>query len=283
MRISGVVLTLLVLFEFTSPAERILFSSGRDGNSNIYTMDRNGDNVQRITESEYEEWGPVWVSENEVSFLRQKENIINLVLLNLDTGKEQLIEHPSNCLIDDKNIQYSKTDKAQLYTCKGDVFLLKTPNTVPVNLTKEFKGQSLYAEWIDKEHILFTNNEEGNNELYQLNINTKESANLSNNLANDERGSISPDGKYLLYSSDRYEKGNQEIILQRLSDNTTKNISESNGTELIARWNKDGNRIYYGSNKDGNWEIYSYEIENGTTTRLTKNEAFDGDPRINYH
>ncbi|MEQ9265798.1 MAG: hypothetical protein RLN81_11290 [Balneolaceae bacterium] len=283
MRISGVVLTLLVLFEFTSPTERILFSSSRDGNSNIYIMDGNGNNIQRITESEFEEWGPVWVSTNEISFLRQKENIINLVLLNLETGKEQLIEHPSNCLIDDKNIQYSKTNKAQLYTCKGNVFLLKAPNTEPFNLTEMFKGQSLYAEWIDEEHILFTNNVEGNNELYQLNTETKESVNLSNSPANDERGSVSPDGEYLLYSSDRYEKGNQEIVLQRLSDGTTQNISESSGTELIARWNKDGTRIYYGSNKDGNWEIYSYELENGTTTRLTKNDAFDGDPRINYH
>ena len=59
-----------------------------------------------------------------------------------------------------------------------------------------------------------------------------------------------------------------------------KNISNSDGTELIARWSAIGDKIFYGSDKDGNWELYSYDLLTKETIRLTNNEAFDGDPRI---
>lgn len=89
-----------------------------------------------------------------------------------------------------------------------------------------------------------------------------------------------PKWKILVFSSDYFEKGNQDILIRKIGTSEIINISESQGTELIARFSKNGNSIYYGSNKDGDWEIYAYELNSKKTIRLTENQSFDGDPRV---
>ena len=58
------------------------------------------------------------------------------------------------------------------------------------------------------------------------------------------------------------------------------NITNTPDWELIGRWSNDGKHIYYGSNKDGNWELYRYDLKGQSHHRLTNNDAFDGDPRV---
>lgn len=273
---------LVILFiSCSGPRETLIFSSSRDGDSNIYSMDQKGKNVKKLTTLKEEEWGPTWINKNEISFLRQEDDRIKIVSLNLETNEEKQIEHPDNCIIDDKNILFSNLKKTKLFACRGNVFIHYQGQDRAVNLTDDISGTSNYFDWVDEQTILFTNDQEGNNEIYSLSINTRKLTRLTNNLANDERASISPNGKYLIFSSDRFEKGNQEILLLNLQNKAIQNISQNEGMDLIARWSKDGKRIYYGSNKVGNWEIYSYHINKQKTVRLTNNESFDGDPRVN--
>ena len=107
----------------------------------------------------------------------------------------------------------------------------------------------------------------------------KKLKNITNNPANDERGDISPDGNFIVFSTDRFESGNQELAIQNLKTGEVERITSTNGNELIARWSLNQNAIYFGSNADGNWEIYKYDTKRKGTTRLTTNDGFDGDPR----
>ena len=113
-----------------------------------------------------------------------------------------------------------------------------------------------------------------------MNIRTKELTNLTNHPANDERGELSPDGRLLVFSSNRKEPSDPDLYIFNLETNEIKNITNSEGYDLIGRWSKDGFSIVYGSNRSGNWEIYRYDIVDGLSTRLTNNSAFNGDPRV---
>ena len=84
----------------------------------------------------------------------------------------------------------------------------------------------------------------------------------------------------MAFSSNRHNKSDQDIFILNLQTREVENISNSKGYDLIARWDLDGKSILYGSNKDGNWEIYRYTLEEKSTKRLTNNDAFDGDPRV---
>ena len=273
----------MALTSFTPNNDMVLFSSSRNGNSDIYLMDSDGKNLRQLTNDIAEEWGAVWINSQEISFLRQVGDKITIHRLNLMTKQESLISHPVNCYLDDKNILYSQKTNLQLYTCKGDIFIFNPEDETVKNITNNIDGTSLYPTWgPNAESILFTNNQSGTNDIYQMNLNSGQLKQITSSSSNEERAEISPDGQFMVYSSDKLESGNQELLLLNLESGTSLNISKSEGTELIARFSSDSKRIYYGSNKDGNWEIYSYDLKSATTKKLTHHEGFDGDPRIFY-
>ena len=128
--------------------------------------------------------------------------------------------------------------------------------------------------------MIYTSNHLGTNEVFLYEIDTEKIVQLTDSDSNNERGELSTDRKFLTYSSDYFEKGNQEILIKDLESGKIENISKSSGMELISRFSKDGKSLFYGTNKDGNWDIYSYDLKTENKTRLTNNKEFDGDPRI---
>lgn len=276
-----ILLITLLLISCGKTKERILFSSSVNGNSDIFIMDSNGENKTAVTFSELEEWGPTWMNKNEISFLRQNGDSIFRIKLNLKTKKESKLKHPTNCILDDKNVLYSSSTQHQLYACENDIFIFNPSDNELKNITQNLNGEARYPSWSnDSNSILFTSNHLGTNELFSYEIETEKVLQLTNSDSNNERGELSPDKKLLVYSSDYFEKGNQDILIKNLETGEIKNISKSSGMELIARFSKNGKKLYYGTNKDGNWEIYSHDLSTGKQTRLTMNKEFDGDPRI---
>lgn len=272
---------IVILTGCKTTSDKILFSSNRNGNSDIYIMDSKGRVVEQITDKKSEEWSPVWINENEISYLSQERDQISIFIHNIQTDKRSKIEHPEKCLLDDKNIIYSKFSNKQIYTCKGEIYLFDRETNSTANLTSQISGRANYIAWGEnKNEITFTSNHEGNNEIYLLNLESMKLENLTGNDANDERGDISPDGKFIVFSSDRFQKGNQDIVIQNLQTREVERVTNTKGTELIARWSLNQKEIYFGSNKDGNWELYSYVLKNKNIKRLTNNSSFDGDPRI---
>lgn len=259
----------------------ILFSSSRQGNSDVYLMDHHGNILAQLTQSEAEEWSPVWINQEEISFLRQQGENITVHKLNIKTRIEQQIPHPQSCYLDDKNILYGLDSSLQLYQCDGDIFLSDLRSSETSNLTQQIAGTSLYPSWSPNfSSVIFTNNSSGSNDIYQVDIKTQSIVPLTDFDSNDERAELSPDGSSLVFSSNMYDRNNQDILIMNLADGSLQNITNSGGNELIARFSGSGEQLYFGSNKDGNWELYSYDLKSRSTKRLTNNDQFDGDPRI---
>lgn len=276
-----ILLFLTVVSACETKNDKILFSSSRNGNSDIFIMDADGRNKVALTQTGLEEWSPAWINKTEISFLRQKGDSIFRIKLNLKTKEESKLRHPENCILDDKNILYSSSNQYQLYSCKSDIFIFNPENNELNNITENLNGQARYPSWSnDGKSVVFTSNHLGTNDVFLFEIDEEEIIQLTDSNSNNERGELSPDKKFLAYSSDYFEKGNQEILIKNLETDEIKNVSKSSGIELIVRFSKYGKKLYYGTNKDGNWEIYSYDLETEEQTRLTNNDEFDGDPRI---
>ncbi|MFY7672061.1 TolB family protein [Tenacibaculum sp. MEBiC06402] len=270
---------LLLISSCSEKEERLLFSSSRNGNSDIFIMDANGENMKALTQTDFEEWGPTWINKNEICFLRQTKDSIFRIKLNLKTDKESKLYHPTNCLLDDKNVLYY--GKLELYTCKNDIFIYNSRTKETIDITENIVGVANYPSWShDGKSVIFTSNHLGNNQLFKYELDSKKIMQLTDSNANNERGELSPNGKLLVYSSDYFEKGNQDILVKNLENGDIKNISKSPGIELIARFSHDGNKIFFGTNQDDNWEIYFYNSDTEKQTRLTTSNEFDGDPRV---
>jgi TolB protein len=276
-----ILLTLTLSACSNNPKEQVLFSSNRNGNSDIFIMDIDGGNQQPLTQTSFEEWGPSWINEDEISFLRQKGDSIFRIKLELSSNQETQLEHPSNCILDDKNMLYNTSNKYQLYSCENDIFIMNPTYKEVKNITKYINGKARYPSWShDGKDVIFTSNHKGTNQVFLYDTTSENMIQLTDSNSNNERGELSPNKKILAYSSDFFEKGNQEILIKNLETNQIENISKSSGMELIARFSNDGKKLFYGTNKDGNWELYAYDLNTKKHIRLTNNNDFDGDPRF---
>lgn len=280
MRIFFVLFAGLIFMSCSTSPTKILFSSNEKGTSDIYLMMLDGTEKELIIGTDKEEWGAVFATPTVIQFLRQEDENIHRYEFNLITKEEKRIAQPKECILDDKNAVFSGYGIAA-YTCNGDIFIKDRDASIGKNYTENLGGTSNYLAWsFDNASIIFTNNSTGNNEVYSLNIRTRALTNLTDNPANDERGELSPDGKFLLFSSNRKEASDPDLYIMMLETGEVKNITNDKGYDLIGRWTKDGLSIVYGSNKSGSWEIYRYDILKDLSTQLTNSDAFSGDPRV---
>lgn len=270
-----------LLYSGVSEKDSIIFSSNRDGNSNIYRMDADGKNLKQLTFGKNEKWSPRILSKTEISFLEQNGDKILRFKLNLKTNKINELPQPEHCILDDKNAFISPKKDKLLYECNGNIFVSDKNGRTPFNLTQNSGAKNFKPIWFsDGKKIAFTSDRDGNREIYSIDLDGKDLKNLTKHPANDEAPDISPDGRKILFSSDRDGDNNQEIYVLNLTNHQLTNISKSKEWELIARWSSDGSKIFFGTNRDKNWEIYVYDFQTKTSKNITNNSAFDGDPQI---
>ena len=72
--------------------------------------------------------------------------------------------------------------------------------------------------------------------------------------------------------------GDADIYTINVDGTNAVNLTNSPANELIASWSPDGEKIAFGSVRDGNWEIYLMNRDGTQQTRLTDHPGFDGDP-----
>ncbi len=113
-------------------------------------------------------------------------------------------------------------------------------------------------------------------EIYVVNINSGKLARLTDNNYWDGFPKYTANGQSIVFSSKR--NGSEDIYVMR---------RDGGGVELLFASAADDNdptlvqeNLFFKSQKDGEWEIYSYNIKHRQLARLTNNEWADWNPRI---
>lgn len=113
-------------------------------------------------------------------------------------------------------------------------------------------------------------------EIYVVNINNGRIGRLTDNKYWDGFPKYTANGQSIVFSSKRGES--EDIYVMR---------RDGGGVELLFESDADdndptivGENLFFKSQKDGEWEIYRYNIKNRQLVRLTNNEWADWNPRV---
>ena len=68
------------------------------------------------------------------------------------------------------------------------------------------------------------------------------------------------------------------IAAQELVIDTARSITPGYGNNLAPAWSPDGQKLLYQSDRDGNWNIYMYDLSRDTTWQLTSGTADEQNP-----
>ena len=91
-------------------------------------------------------------------------------------------------------------------------------------------------------------------------------------------GSWSPDGKRIAFSSltEKWKEGDAIDLFVMNADGTgIRQLTKNQGKNSAVDWSPDGGTLVFDSNRDGNSEIYSFDLESGLTRNLTNHKEAD--------
>jgi hypothetical protein len=242
---------------------RIVFTSARDDNFEIYMMNADGSNQVNLTNSPgtYDvmpDWSP---DGSQIVFLRAEDRGSNLYILNADgSGLRRLTTGPAS-----KHDPDWSPDGTQIaFSGDNDIYIINVDGSGLRQLTNTAEGEGEPAWSPDGKKIAFTWGSKGVYAVHVVNVDGSGEQYLSEG----ESPAWSPDGKRIAFVSDR--DGNDEIYVMRADGSKQINLTQRHAHETSPTWSPDGKKIAYASFVNIAPDIYVMNSDGTDAIRLTK-------------
>jgi Tol biopolymer transport system component len=259
---------------------KIAFTSNRDGNSEIYVMNRDGSSVTRLTINSANDGGPAWSPDvSKIAFTSTRDDVNGeIYVVNLDgTGLSRLTNNAASDREPDWSLDGTKIVFASDRDGNDEIYVMNADGTGVTRLTNNAVVDQLPAWSPDGSKIAFTSIRDGNSDIYVMNPDGSGVTRLTNNIAMDLYSAWSPDGSKIAFVSDRDGIYNTEIYVM--------NNDGTGQTRLTINTVNENNPTWGPAAKPGSLEvkstpshakIYINGINSGKLTSWTFNDLIPG-------
>lgn len=254
--------------------EKILFLSDRNGDTGIFLMDIDGQNIQEIALQGLPENvlidRPIWSPALDMFFMGVSNGSNGEIfsfyfdgsgLRNLTNTSKRYeanpIPHPSG-----DQILYTLVD------LDLDIGVMNPDGSNPVNLTFH-PARDTNPKWLgDSNEILFSSNRHGTPNIFTMTSDGSDITNISQGRGQDHLSSMSSDGNEIYFDSDR--DGAKDLFVINLRTNEIKNLTSSDDireTEPLISPN--GEMIAYYTQTEESRDIYIINTDGSDPRQLT--------------
>jgi len=263
---------------------RIAFYSERDGNAEIYTMRPDGSDLLRLTSNEYGDDSPAWSPDgSQIVFLSNREDphppaclpqcFYQLYVIDADGSDEhKLVDTDFSVLHPDWHPDGDRLSFDSAANLQGDIYVVRADGTGLQRLIED----GFWADWSpDGTQIVFASHRDGNVEIYVADADGSNQRRLTENTTLDYFPAWSPDGRRIAFGV--AEKG--QISVMNADGSDERQLTVPGHCEDPA-WSPDSSQIAFQSNHDGDFEIYTLNVEEalqgkGSARQLTDNGVGD--------
>jgi Tol biopolymer transport system component len=258
--------------------ERVAFTSNRDGDNEVFTMDPDGGNVAQFTFNGVEDQNPSLSPNTDlIAFESERFGKFELMVMENSPGAPATRLTFNNA--PDGGGKWSPDGTRLVYNSvasgNNDVWVLNADGTgSPTQLTTTPDVEAAPVWSPDGEKIAFQASPPGGDyDLYLMNVNGGPITPLPSSAGSDSDPAWSPDGSRIAFDSDR--DGDFEIFVMDQDGSNVTQMTNNSSKELWPSWSADGKHLYYQSDRDGNREIYKLRLSDGSESRLTDHPAVE--------
>ncbi|MBI2668363.1 PD40 domain-containing protein, partial [Candidatus Woesearchaeota archaeon] len=254
---------------------KIVFTSLRDGNSEIYTMNSDGSNPVRLTNNPAQDSNASWSPNGkQIAFETQRDGNAEIYVMNADgTGQVNITKDGR----DDRYPAWSPDGmRIAFYYSTWAIATMDIDGGNQTKLTASFPYR--YApDWSPEgSKIVHTQESPPNSEIYVMDSTGGNEKQLTSNPAVDGGAAWSPDGTTIAFYSNR--DGNFEIYTMATDGSALKNLTQHAANDEKPSWSGNSSKIVFVSNRDGDSEIYIMNDDGSGVQRLTYSTGDDNDP-----
>ena len=269
------VVLLLTLSACGSASSNILFTTDRDGNLEIYSVDIRGEGETNLTNSQIDEFAPR-LSPNRrfVSFLSGVEGATALEIMRIDgTERAAMTQTGANRSTQRWSPGNDRIAFAQSQATTTGIYMATIAGATVALLTS-VAGDEV-GDWSrNGENIAFAVREGPAQGIYRRNPDGVNEFRVTNNP--DYSPVWSPDSSKLAFLSER--DGNPELYVMDADASNVKRLTETDAPEYDISWSPNGQLILFVSERDDNPEIYVTAKDGTRQDRLTFNTTIDNQP-----
>ncbi|HEY7630792.1 MAG TPA: LpqB family beta-propeller domain-containing protein [Thermoleophilaceae bacterium] len=273
----GGVSTYSATVQVSSPSSPIVFTSTRDGLSDIYTMHADGSGVTRLTHSALAiDANPAWSPDHsKIAFVSTRDGNSEIYTMNADGSS---VKRLTNTHAIDITPTWSPGGTKIAFASNRDgdfeIYTMNASDGSGVTKVTNNSAEDATPSWSpDGSKLAFSSTKDGNVDIYTVGANGSGLTRLTTNRAIDATPDWSPDGSKLVFASSR--DGNSELYTMNANGSGAIRLTNNHAADITPAWSANGSKIVFSTDRDGNFEIYSVAPDGTGATRLTNNRAID--------
>jgi dipeptidyl aminopeptidase/acylaminoacyl peptidase len=253
----------------------IAFSSLRDGNYEIYSMQPDATDQTRLTRNPGADIDPAWSPKGDrLAFTSDRDGNPEIYVAATDgSGVVQLTTSDGANIDPTWSPDGSRIAFSSSRDGNYELYVMNADGSGQTRITTAL-GNDQNPSWSpDGSVIAFASERTGASAIYTTTPDGTTQRRLTSGPGAAVSPSWSPDGKRIAFASNR--DGNYEIYAMDADGSNLTRLTRNLAADIDPAWSPDGKQIAFTSARDVNYEIYAMNADGSSQGRLTTNEVED--------
>lgn len=254
---------------------KIAFANNATKHKEIYVVDYDGKNLQRLTKDNSISLLPRWSKDGRIFYTTYKYRNPDIFAIDLRAGKiSPIIIKKGLSLIGG----VSPDGKALVFTSSGGsnpsiyIYNLETEQKVQITNKASVDGSPSYSP--DGKYITFVSNRAGNPQIYVMELATGQTRPLTKKFNWSDTPQWSPTGEWIVFSGRESAYHPMDIFLVDLTGTQIKRLTSDAGSNEDPTWSPDGRFIAFTTTRNGRRQLYMMDMD-GSAPHLLADIAGD--------